>query len=173
MKWAELINIPIGNSIEKDQLKEMIPQKGKMFLLDRVTSYSLEDNELTSQVEIKDSNIFYRPEIKGIPSWAVFEMMAQSIAALSSIKKIKEKDPVEPLPGVILTLSKFKAEINTFSSEKTITIKVKENFNSDGLCCYDCIAFTDENKNLSVKTQITAMEIKDMQKMFEKKDCNS
>ncbi len=161
MEWAQLLKIPIADKVEKEQLKDLVPQKGKMFLLDSVESYDLKTMTITCLKEISEDNIFYKADLEGIPAFTSFEMMAQAIAALQTIKKIKNQEE-EPNPGVILTLSKFKSNIHSFSKGTEVCIQAEEEYNSNGLCCYICQAFARGKEAEAVKTKITAMEIKDL-----------
>ena len=94
MEWTQLLKIPIADKVEKEQLKDLVPQKGKMFLLDSVESYDLKTMTITCLKEISEDNIFYKADLEGIPAFTSFEMMAQAIAALQTIKKIKNQEEI-------------------------------------------------------------------------------
>ena len=65
--------------IEKDLLVELLPHKGKMFLLSRVTQHDVEKLTVTVETDINEDFIFYEKESNAIPSWCSFEIMAQAI----------------------------------------------------------------------------------------------
>ena len=69
----------------KEATSELVPHKGKMLLLDRVQNYSLEDVNITTEIDISRNSLFYEDDLDGIPAWVAFEYMAQSISALSGI----------------------------------------------------------------------------------------
>ena len=65
----------------KELVSELVPHKGKMFLLDRVRDYDLKENSITTEIDISRDNLFYEEELGGVPVWVAFEYMAQSVSA--------------------------------------------------------------------------------------------
>ena len=95
--------------IDHDELINLLPHKGKMFLLSRTTAHDVENHTITNEYDITENCIFYEPEYDGVPTWAGFELMAQGISALTGItNKIKGR---EPLPGMILSVVDFKSTV--------------------------------------------------------------
>jgi predicted hotdog family 3-hydroxylacyl-ACP dehydratase len=96
----------------KEATSELVPHKGKMLLLDRVQNYSLEDVNITTEIDISRNSLFYEDDLGGIPAWVAFEYMAQSISALSGIYGRTKGD--KPKVGFIMSVSGFKADIPVF-----------------------------------------------------------
>lgn len=66
----------------KESVCELVPHKGKMFLLDRVRNYDLKKHTITTEIDITRNNMFYEEDLGGVPVWVAFEFMAQSVSAL-------------------------------------------------------------------------------------------
>lgn len=155
--------------IEKEQLLGCLPHKDEMFLLTRVTAWDVEKRTITSEYEITKDCIFYEEERDGIPSWVGFELLAQTICALTGIEYTAQGK--EPPPGMILSVSNFKASVPYLSTGTTCVMDIKEDFcDKEAMTyCYVCNLF--ENKGDSspcISAKITVMETEDMEAFFKK-----
>lgn len=159
--------ITIPQFIDHDELIWMLPHKGKMFLLSRVTQHDGTNHTITSEYDITENCIFYEPEFDGVPSWAGFEFMAQGISALTGITN-KEKGR-EPLPGFILSVSEFKAEVGYFKNGTTIQMKIREDYREEEnhIYRYICELYAKKgDEKPSVTAKITVMETEDIHSLF-------
>ncbi len=157
----------IPQFIDHDDLIWMLPHKGKMFLLSRVTQHDGTNHTITSEYDITPDCIFYEEEFDGVPTWAGFEFMAQGISALTGITN-KEKGR-EPLPGFILSVVDFKANVGFLKNGTTIQMKIREDFReeTDHIYRYICELYAhvgDETPAASAK--ITVMETEDIHALF-------
>lgn len=161
-KTASEIQLPI----EKEELCALVPHKGKMFLLSRVNKFDVENLQIELEYDVTEQCIFYDESLKGIPSWCSFEIMAQGVAALASIKNIVNRVQDKPSPGVVLSLSNFNAEVDSFPQESTIVINVKEDYSSGEVSKFSCTILSGKNGKLeqAVSASLTVMEVKDMEK---------
>ncbi len=152
--------------IEKDELMNLVPHKGKMFLLSRVTSYDCDKHCIDAEFDITRECIFHNAEHDGIPSYCTFEIMAQGISCLTGItNRILGK---KPLDGCILSVSDFVSEVDFFKSGTTIYTRVVEEFRDDEshVYGYDCALFNDvERLQKVVSVKITVMETEDIKKL--------
>lgn len=154
-------NIP--QKIERPELDELIPHRGKMFLLSRVTGFNAEEGFVNTEFDITKDCIFYDKELGGIPSYSSFEIMAQGISVLSSIKKIIRCDTDPASPGVILSVSSFSTKTDVLKCGTTVRMTVKEDYESDGIFKYDCELYAGTNcAEPDVKVSITVMEMKNI-----------
>lgn len=87
----------------RESVSELVPHKGKMLLLDRVQSYSIETVTITTEIDISRDSFFYEEELGGVPAWVAFEYMAQSISALSGIYGRSKGE--KPKVGFIMSVS--------------------------------------------------------------------
>lgn len=153
--------------IDRDELINLLPHKGKMFLLSRVTQHDVNVHTITTEYDITEDCIFYEKEFDGVPSWVGFEFMAQGISALTGItNRIKGR---EPLPGFILSVMEFKAEVGFLKNNTTIQMKIKEDYREEEshIYRYLCELYASkEDKVPCVTAKITVMETEDIHSLF-------
>lgn len=153
--------------IERPELDSLIPHSKKMLLLSRVISWDLETSTIVTEYDITKDCIFYDEELDGIPSYAGFEIMAQGISVLGSIRRITDKNNEPPKSGVVLSITGYKADREVLKCGTTIRMKVSEDFSSDNVFKYSCMLF--ENKDSAqpcVITEVTVMEMKNINSFF-------
>lgn len=157
----------IPQFIDHDDLIWMLPHKGKMFLLSRVTQHDSINHTITSEYDITENCIFYEPEFDGVPTWAGFEFMAQGISALTGISN-KEKGR-EPLPGFILSVMEFKADVGYLKNNTTIQMKIAEDFRDEEnhVYRYICELYAGVGDATPAATaKISVMETEDAHALF-------
>jgi predicted hotdog family 3-hydroxylacyl-ACP dehydratase len=142
-------------TIEKNDLYSVIPHRGRMMLLTRITGYSLEDWSLEAEYHINEACIFFDNELSGVPSWAGFEFMAQAISAFVGIK-IRELGE-EPKMGFILSVSSMKFEIPVFKTGDIAQIEVRKIGEMDNVYTFEGKINVNGCKVLEGK--LTVMEI--------------
>jgi predicted hotdog family 3-hydroxylacyl-ACP dehydratase len=151
--------------IEHDQLIELLPHKGKMFLLSRVTQHDVHAHTITSEYDVTPDCIFYEEEADGVPTWVGFEFMAQGISAITGItnKELGRR----PRPGFILSVRDFRAAVPYLKNGTTIMMKIKEDFRSDKTYSYNCELFASRTDTVPAATStITVMETEDIMSLF-------
>ena len=79
------MNIEVPKFISENEIADYLPHRGKMLLLSRITNYDMEKRIITGEYDITEKCIFYEKEGDGIPSWVSFELMAQTVCALTGI----------------------------------------------------------------------------------------
>lgn len=122
--------------IQGEELRAIIPHRGKMVLLSRVTAYNKKEYSLSAEYDIGPDCLFYDPPLQGVPSWVGVECMAQGISALSGI--ISRDEGKEPRPGFILSISQLKLAVPLLRSGTVIQIQVQEDCRINGVFTYDC-----------------------------------
>lgn len=152
--------------IEKDQLINLLPHKDKMFLLTRVTSYDIEKKTIEAQFEISSDCIFYNQQNNGIPSWVSFELMAQSISALTGIEDhLKNRSPKA---GCILSVMNYNSAADFIKSGTTVNINAAEDFadiQSD-VYKYKCtVSDSADKKTIFAESEITVMKVENMESL--------
>lgn len=139
----------------KESVCELVPHKGKMFLLNRVRDYDLKKHTITTEIDITRDNLFYEEDLGGVPVWVAFEFMAQSVSALSGIferargKKIKV--------GFIMSVSSFKAEVPVFKVGETVVVNVNELIRIDNMVTFEGFAMV--NGTLAVTAKLNTIEV--------------
>lgn len=140
--------------IEKAELSALIPHKGKMFLIDRITSWNLSDWTLTAETDLTDSFMFFDSESNTIPAWSTFELIAQSVAALTSIDCHLHGKPLSM--GMILSVSSMHFSLPALTPGTTATITVKRESEVDQIYSFCGSVFIDGIEAASGK--LTVME---------------
>jgi len=137
--------------IEQEELQTIIPHKGKMLLLDRIIDYDIE-HSIRAEYNITKNCIFYDSAIDGIPAWVGFEFIAQTISALTGIKK-REKGE-KPTMGFILSIPFMKMEIPFFKNGSAVEIRVKENDCTNTIYTYEGEIFLENKKVMEGKLMV-------------------
>lgn len=122
--------------IQGEELRAILPHRGKMVLLSRVTAYNKKDYSLSAEYDIGSDCLFYDPALQGVPSWVGLECMAQGISALSGI--ISQEEGKKPKPGFILSISNLNLAVPILRSGTVIQIQVQEDCRINGVFTYDC-----------------------------------
>ena len=157
----------LSQRIEHDELINLLPHKGKMFLLSRVISYDIKSYSITTEYDIKKECIFYEPENDGVPCWVAFELMAQSISAMSGIAHHIRGD--SPLPGVILSVVGFDSSVSYFKNNTTVRISVSQDFMDETtrVSRYICRLYTSpDDETPSVTANLSVMEVQNVSAFF-------
>ena len=141
----------------KELVSELVPHKGKMFFLDRVQSYSIENVCITTEIDVTRNNLFYEEDLGGIPAWVAFEYMAQSISALSGIYGRTKGE--KPKVGFIMSVSSFKADIPVFKEGETVIVSVHETVRMDKAVTFDGVAKIGDK--IAVTATLNTVEVDD------------
>ena len=147
--------------IEKDELINLLPHKGRMFLLDRAVDVDCDKYSIKTQVDVTESSMFYDEALGGIPSYVTFEYMAQSISALSGIDNRRRGLP--PKVGVILSVSEFKSFIPVLKAGTTVTVLDCQQDIVDRVFSFNCTAYIGET--LVASGKLTVMEVDDLKEL--------
>ena len=141
----------------KELTCELVPHKGKMFLLNRVQNYSLESVSITTEIDITRDDLFYEEELGGVPAWVAFEYMAQSISALSGIYGRSRGE--KPKVGFIMSVNSFKASIPVFKVGETVVVTVRQMIRMDMAVTFDGTAKVGDT--LAVSATLNTVEVAD------------
>ncbi|MDR2900092.1 MAG: 3-hydroxylacyl-ACP dehydratase [Treponema sp.] len=145
----------------REAVSELVPHKGKMLLLHRISAYDIEKRSLASEYDITPDCIFFDSALNGVPSWVGFEFMAQSISALSGI--CGKMNDEAPRPGVILSVSNLKIDIPVLESGTTAVIQVLEDCKVDAIYTFHCIL--SQNGKQAVSAKLMVMETGDISQL--------
>jgi predicted hotdog family 3-hydroxylacyl-ACP dehydratase len=141
----------------KEIVSELVPHKGKMFLLNRVQCYSLETISITTEIDITREDLFYEEDLGGVPAWVAFEYMAQSISALSGIYGRSRGE--KPKVGFIMSVNSFKANLPVFKVGETVVVTVRQTIRMDMAVTFDGTAKVGET--LAVTATLNTVEVED------------
>ena len=147
--------------IEKNELINLLPHKGRMFLLDRAVDVDCDKYCIKTQVDVSENSMFYDEALGGVPSYVTFEYMAQSISALSGIANSRRGKP--PKVGVILSVSDFKTAVPVIKAGSTVTILDCQQDIVDKVFSFSCSAYIGET--LVASGKLTVMEVDDLREL--------
>ena len=147
--------------IEKNELVNLLPHKGRMFLLDRAVDVDFDEYSIKTQVDVTEQSMFYDETLGGIPSYVTFEYMAQSISALSGIDNRRRGLP--PKVGVILSVSDFKTAVPVLKAGTTVTVLDVQQDIVDKVFSFSCTAYIGDTSVSSGK--LTVMEVDDLKEL--------
>lgn len=148
-------------TIEKDELINLLPHKGRMFLLDRAIDVDYDDYSIKTQVDVTENSMFYDEALGGIPTYITFEYMAQSISALSGFANRRKGLP--PKIGVILSVSDFKTFVPVLKVGSTVTVADYHQDAVDRVFTFNCTAHVGDT--LVASGRLTVMDIDDLSEL--------
>ena len=131
----------------KKYLAEILPHKEPMILIDDVVGYSIDERWLKSCVTIREDNIFYDKELKGIDSVVGIEFMAQTIGCYAYFRKQLKK----PQIGFLLGTRLYNNAVKVFELGKTYYILVKEVFVAD-IYSFECFIYNEKEEEVASAT---------------------
>ena len=155
------MNNYLSEKINKEELLDFIPHRGRMCMLSRVNNYNLRENSIEAEYDITEDCLFYDAENSGVPAWVGFEFIAQSISAYIGIKNKINGLPVKE--GFILGVSHMQIDLPFFSKNSIITINSVELDNLDPVFVFDGMISIDGKKVIAGK--VTVMEVSGDQKI--------
>lgn len=151
----------LPQTVPSEELINLLPHKGKMFLLDHLTQHDTVARTLESVSLVTKNHIFYDEDLDGIPSHVAFELIAQSISALSGVTGCERGEPAKP--GFLLSLQNYQAHTESFKTGTSIHVAIKKIDELENMMTYSGVAYSSENPNVpAVETIITVMETTDL-----------
>ena len=151
--------------VPADKLINLLPHKGKMFLLDHLTQHDTTERTLESESLVTKNHIFYDETLDGIPSYVAFELIAQSISALSGVTGYEMGQPAKP--GFILSIASYNAKVPSFKVGSSIHVKIKKIDEIDNILTYSGEAVCSDNPDeVAVETTLTVMETTDLKVLY-------
>lgn len=162
------MTVEVPKFIDENEIAEYLPHRGKMLLLSRITNYDMERRIITGEYDITKECIFYEKEGDGIPSWVSFELMAQTICALTGIAHKLFGRKI--LPGMILSVTAFKTDLEWLKAGKTVRMTMTEDYRDDEDSLYNYtgeLFVAGEDEKPAVKAKISAIEIESLEQLKE------
>lgn len=104
-----------------EELSKLVPHKGKMFIIDKITDAKPNDWYIESETEINENFMFYDKEINAVPNYACFEIIAQTVSALTGL--YAKVNNLPPNMGFILSVSNLHFDFNAMLPGQRITAR--------------------------------------------------
>ncbi len=109
--------------IEKDELSTLVPHRGKMFIIDRITDWDAVAWKISSETKITEDFMFYDKAAEGAPNYAIFEIVAQTASALTGI--FARENNLPPNMGMILSVSGLKISVPLVKAGQTVSVQAE------------------------------------------------
>lgn len=116
--------------MRKLSLDKLLPQTGKMRLIDR--AIEITDDVARCAVQIRKDNIFYHDDIGGIDAWIGIELMAQAVALFASFHGAGNT----PKTGLLLSARQFVHKNKAFLLDDQLTIQVNKVYMEDSVAVF-------------------------------------
>ncbi|MCS6763695.1 MAG: beta-hydroxyacyl-ACP dehydratase [Candidatus Protistobacter heckmanni] len=119
-------------------IEQLLPHRGVMLLLDRVTAF--DDVSVTAEYAVRGEAWYGRKMDEGamMPVWIGVELMAQAIATYVCLLSLSKGAPVRP--GVLLRTNRYLCEVAGFAAGSLLRVRARENLRSEeGYGTYDCV----------------------------------
>lgn len=121
-------------SHEFPEIETLLPHRGTMLLLDRVTAFANET--LSAEYRVR-GDAWYADADARMPVWIGLELMAQAMAAHAALSAQHHGGP--PQPGVLLGSRQYQAFCAAFEANTVLKVEVQQILAlADGNQAYDC-----------------------------------
>ncbi len=144
-------------TIEHEELATLVPHRGKMFIIDRISDACVEDWTIESETKITENFMFYDKNANGVPNYACFEIIAQTVSALTGLYAREHNLP--PNMGFILSVSNLKFDFDLINPGETVKIKAFREAVVNNVYSFRAEVFINDKQSGSGK--ITVMEVTD------------
>ncbi len=144
-------------TIEHGELENLLPHKGKMFIVGRVSDAQPSEWKIESETKITEDFMFFDKSAGGVPNYVCFEIIAQTVAALSGLYARENNLP--PSIGFVLSVSNLKFDFDIIKAGETVKIKAYRESAVDNVSSMAAEIFINDKACGSGK--LTAMEASD------------
>ena len=162
------MTVEVPEFIDENEIADYLPHRGKMLLLSRIVGYDMEKRIIIGEYDITENCIFYEKEAGGIPSWVSFELMAQTVCALTGIAHKLFGRKI--LPGMILSVTGFKTKREWFKAGETVRMRMTEDYCDEESSLYNYVGelfVVGEDEKPAVTAKISAIEIESLEQLRE------
>ena len=141
-------------TIEHEELAALVPHKGKMFIIGKITDAKPNDWIIESETKITEDFMFYEKSVGGAPNYACFEIIAQTISALTGL--YARENHLPPNMGFILSVSNLSFDFDVIKAGQTVKAKAVREAVVDTVYSFKAEIFVDGIASGSGK--VTVME---------------
>ena len=141
--------------IEHEELSTLVPHRGKMFIIDRITEANANDWIIESETKITDGFMFYEKSVDGAPNYACFEIIAQTISALTGLYARENGLPLNM--GFILSVSNLNFDFDVAKKGEIVRVRAEREAKVDNVYSFKAEIFI--NNEIKGKGKLTVMEV--------------
>lgn len=115
-------------------IEELLPHRGAMLLIDRVTAADAE--RLSAQARVR-ADAWYADGKGNMPAWIGVELMAQAIAAFVGLEQRRQGRPIKI--GFLLGTRKYSCAMSAFARDAVLDVTACLIYReASGLGAFDC-----------------------------------
>ena len=133
--------------MNKKYLETIMPHKDSMLLLDNIVDYNIDERWLKTSVTIREDNLFYDKNLKGVDTVVGIEYMAQTIGCYAYFRRHLD----EPEIGFLLGTRLYNNATKVFELGKTYYILVKEVFVAE-IFAFECFIYNENDEEIASGT---------------------
>ena len=141
--------------IEHEELATLVPHSGKMFIIGRICEANASEWRIESETKITPDFMFYEKSVDGTPNYACFEIIAQTVAALTGL--YSRENGLPPNIGFILSVSNLNFGFDVIKSGTVVRVSAVRESEMDNVHSFRAEIFLDGERSGSGK--LTVMEI--------------
>ena len=144
-------------TIEHEELSTLVPHRGKMFIIDRITDAKADEWIIESETKITEDFMFYDKNAGGVPNYACFEIIAQTVAALTGLYARENNLP--PNIGFILSVTNLHFDFDLIKAGETVKVKAFRDAFVENMYSFRADVYLKEK--LAGGGKLTVMEAKE------------
>ena len=142
-------------TIEHEELATLVPHKGRMFIIDRISEAKADEWFIESETKITPDFMFYEKSVDGAPNYACFEIIAQTVSSLTGL--YARENGLPPNMGFILSVSNLHFDFDIIKNGQTVTVKAVREAVVDNVYSFGASVFVDGIQSGGGK--LTVMEV--------------
>lgn len=118
-------------------MQALLPHRYPMILIDDYDEASFSDAGLTTEVTIREEDVFYDVRLQGTPPSTALEYMAQSIAAYVGLLAVNRGET--PAMGFVLGSRSLTLNLSAFRLGERYIIQVTPEFSDDQFASFKAV----------------------------------
>ena len=127
----------------------LLPHNHPMIVINKVLDCDITAGTLTAIAIPNKDDVFYQPQINGIPSYFAIEYMAQSIGCFAGIYDLRHTHSNTPRIGFLLGTKKMEIFTPIISIDIPYTISITQLFMEDNLASFECVMVNSKNEKIA------------------------
>lgn len=143
------LDIPDSPTAFPYAIETLVPQSGRMVLLDRVLEVG--DDHIVAELNVRDDGLFSNAE-QHVPAWVGLEYMAQAIAAYSGYHRKCRGEAIGL--GFLLGTRYFECSVGSFPCGAKLTVRAEKIIEAaNDMSVFDC-TISGQDINASSKLNV-------------------
>lgn len=129
--------------------EQLLPHNHPMIVISKILNCDIDNGTLTALITPSKDDVFYQPQINGIPSYFAMEYMAQSIGCFAGIFDRQQIPPQKSGIGFLLGTKKMEVFTPIISINDTYSTEINLLFMEENLASFECCMFNSKHKTIA------------------------